>query len=79
MKNMKSTAQGAATTVLAAVSGEYAKYGGKYFEDCDVAGKFADEPGNLLAGGYAPHAYDEKLEGRLWVDSSKLVGVSAED
>ena len=68
---MKSVAQGAATSVYAAVSKEWEGKGGRYFEDCDEAGP--NQSGSM--DGYAAHAYNEEGEKRLWTDSCRLVGV----
>lgn len=71
---MKSPEQGAATTLLAAVGKEFAHKGGKYLEDCAVAGP-AKEGATLADAGYAPYAYDAEKEGKLWKISCELVGV----
>ena len=77
---MKSPAQGAATTIVAAVaSGPFSGKGGMYLEDCDVSGPVPEGNESPLASGYAKHAYDEEKEKRLWGDSCRMVGVSAED
>lgn len=68
---MKSPAQGAATTVYAAVSRDWAGKGGRYLEDCDEASE--NEPGSVA--GYAKWAYNEQDEKKLWADSCKMVGV----
>ena len=68
---MKSVPQGAATSVLCAVSKELEGKGGRYFEDCDEAE--LNKSGAME--GYAAHAYDEEGEKNLWADSCKLVGV----
>lgn len=73
MRTYKSVEQGAATTVLAAVGKQWEGRGGRYLEDCDEA-KPAEE-GNPMGGGYAKYAYNEALEGRLWRDSLRLVGL----
>jgi NAD(P)-dependent dehydrogenase (short-subunit alcohol dehydrogenase family) len=64
-KSLKSTEQGAATTVWAAIGKELEGTGGKYLQDCRV-GVDAD---------VAPHTYNPEAEARLWRDSLKLVGV----
>lgn len=69
--SMKSVPQGAATSVLCAVSKGLEGKGGRYFEDCEEAE--ANKPGSMA--GYAAHAYDEEGEKRLWADSCKMVGV----
>ncbi|KAL2349720.1 hypothetical protein BJ546DRAFT_866137 [Cryomyces antarcticus] len=73
---MKSTEQGAATTVLAAVGKVYEGKGGLCLEDCDIAApaKAAD----LGAQGHAAHAFDKEKEVRLWEDSLKMVGLTGE-
>ncbi|TKA80098.1 hypothetical protein B0A49_02443 [Cryomyces minteri] len=73
---MKSTAQGAATTVLAAVGRVYEGRGGLYLEDCDVAAPAKEA--DLGAQGHAAHAFDKEKEARLWGDSLKMVGVTGE-
>ena len=65
---MKSTAQGAATTVWAAVGKELEGKGGLYLEDCGVSSE----------GKYAAWAYDKEKEGRLWGVSLKMVGLEDE-
>lgn len=71
---MKSAAQGAATSVFAALSKEWEGRGGRYLENC------AESPPvpkghKQTDAGYVPHAYDEEGEKRLWVDSLRMVGV----
>ncbi|WP_007514284.1 SDR family NAD(P)-dependent oxidoreductase [Pseudofrankia saprophytica] len=66
----KSVAQGAATSVLVAVSPLLEGVGGRYFEDCGeatVAG-----PGDRF--GVAPHALDPQSAARLWDVSAAMVG-----
>ncbi|KAJ3007588.1 hypothetical protein HKX48_009043 [Thoreauomyces humboldtii] len=70
---MKSTAQGAATTVWAAVGAEWANKGGKYLEDCSVSPAHGTEGINPMLG-YAKHAYDPEAEKKLWQLSNRLVG-----
>lgn len=77
-KYMKSPAQGAATTIYAALSQEWEGRGGRYLEDCAESPAVA--PGwGATAIGYAPHAYDEKDARQLWMDSCKMVGVTDEE
>ncbi|KAM5343785.1 hypothetical protein ACJ41O_012322 [Fusarium nematophilum] len=64
----KSSEQGAATTVLAAVSPELEGQGGLYLEDTQVA----KLPGRGIAG-YADWAYDEEGPGKLWEKSLELL------
>ncbi len=67
---LKSTEQGAATTVLAAVGKEYEGKGRLYLEDCGTAGPTED--GNA---GYEPYAFDKEKEARLLTDSLKMLGL----
>jgi len=73
LRGMKRLDQGAATTVLAAVSHEWEGKGGKYLEDVSVAKP--DEECTLPNTGYAPHAYDTEAAKRLWAESLRWVGV----
>ncbi|MGE0307200.1 MAG: oxidoreductase [Acidimicrobiia bacterium] len=59
---MKSTQQGAATTVLVATSPDVIADAGKYFEDC------------ALSPNLAPHASGADDAKRLWSISEELVG-----
>lgn len=70
--SMKSPQQGAATTVWAAIGREWEGKGGKYLNDCTVAGIPQEGGVNL---GYAPHAYDEEAAKKLWEVSMQLVGL----
>ena len=69
----KSAAQGAATTVWAAVAAEWEGKGGRYLENCSVAA-----PSSGQMSGYAAHAFDEEAAQRLWVESCGLVGLEGE-
>lgn len=74
-KQFKNPAQGAATTVWAAVSPHFeGKNGGQYLEDVGESPPVAENPA-LGAPGYAKHAYDEKAENSLWKVSCEVVGV----
>ena len=68
---LKSTEQGAATTVLAAVGTEYEKKGMLYLEDCATA-----QPTESGNAGYMPYAFDKEKEARLFTDSLKMVGLT---
>ncbi|KPM42138.1 hypothetical protein AK830_g4413 [Neonectria ditissima] len=71
-KQMKSTEQGAATTIVALLGREWENKGGRYLEDCAEAIPAA---GTDISGpGYVAYAYDEAKEARLWADSLKIVG-----
>ena len=71
---LKSTEQGAATSVLAAVGKVYEGKGRLYLEDCDVTEltKTGDE-------GHSAYAFDKEKEARLWRDSLRMVGLLEED
>lgn len=75
---LKSTAQGAATTVWAAVAKTLEGRGALYLEDCAVGQesdeeiKFNGAPG---ISGFAPFAFDEEGEKKLWDMSCDMVGV----
>ena len=76
----KNSAQGAATSVYAALSQEWANKGGKYLSDCVEQRKFPDDEQNFLKmgdDGYRAWAYDEAGERKLWEVSLKAIG--AED
>lgn len=75
---MKSPAQGAATTVWAAVSPHFeGKNGGRYLADVGEQGP-VDKDAQMSGEGYGPHAYDEEAAERLWKLSFEAVGLSAE-
>jgi hypothetical protein len=65
----KTPEQGAATSVLVATSSQLDGVGGRYFEDCQVAG--LNEPGTRR--GVAAHALDPESATRLWKVSTELV------
>lgn len=73
----KSTAQGAATTVYAAISKYWEGKGGRYLENCAESGP-VQEPRTPVSPGYALHAFDEEKEKKLWLDSLKMVGLEGE-
>ncbi|KAJ5432726.1 uncharacterized protein N7458_011882 [Penicillium daleae] len=70
--------QGAATTVWAAVAKALEKHGGKYLDDCQIAGPHDPETGPMGAG-YAPWAYDEVNATKLWDVSMKMVGLDGKN
>ena len=75
---MKSTAQGASTSVYAALGKEWDGKGGIYLEDCEESPLM--EPGATATdNGYVPHAYDEKAAKQVWEDSCKMVGVEDDE
>ncbi|KAJ9145075.1 Short-chain dehydrogenase [Pleurostoma richardsiae] len=67
-KVWKSPEQGAATTVLAAISPELEGRGGLYLEDTQVA-----KPPARGITGYADWAYDKDGPGKLWDKSLELL------
>ncbi|KAH6984244.1 hypothetical protein BKA56DRAFT_642534 [Ilyonectria sp. MPI-CAGE-AT-0026] len=73
----KSVKQGAATTVLAAVSKEWEGRGEKYLENCAETQPGEDDH-NPLGVGYVPHTYDVAKAKRLWADSLKMTGLPEE-
>lgn len=74
LRSVKDPAQGAATSVYAALGKEWEGRGGRYLENCTESPPV--RKGNSATDvGYAPHAYDEEGEKRLWVDSLKMVGL----
>lgn len=76
-KYMKNAEQGAATTVYAALSKDWEGRGGRYLEDCGESEQTTSQ--DPLSNGYAPHAYNEEGEKRLWADSLKFVGLKDEE
>ena len=69
---VKTSEQGAATTIWAAVSPKLDGLGGLYLEECDVARVVAaDDP---CADGVRPFAIDDVAAERLWDLSVKLTG-----
>lgn len=74
---LKTTSQGAATTVWAAVGKVWEGVGAKYLEDMregHMAEKF-----DVVAGGYAPFVFDEEAEVKLWKLSEEMTGTRSED
>ncbi|KAE9376397.1 NAD(P)-binding protein [Stipitochalara longipes BDJ] len=71
---LKSTEQGAATTVVAAVGKEWEGNGGKYLEDCEEA-KRGEDDGDGFGIGSVSQTYDSETEARLWRDSLEMVGM----
>lgn len=75
----KSAAQGAATSVYAAVSKEWKGKGGRYLSNCMEMGPFQGKEGiEVMDEGYAPWAYDKEKEDRLWKDSLKMLRAGGE-
>ncbi|KAH7358314.1 WW domain-containing oxidoreductase [Plectosphaerella cucumerina] len=77
LKSMKNPAQGAATTVYAALSKEWEGRGGRYLSNLAEATAVDPAAGGLPSEPhYFPWAYDRETEEKLWDASCKLVGVS---
>jgi NAD(P)-dependent dehydrogenase (short-subunit alcohol dehydrogenase family) len=73
-EGFKTTEQGAATSVWAAVGDELDGVGGLYLEDCNQAVPWSQErPWN----GVMPHALDPEAADRLWELSVKMTGAGA--
>ncbi|VUC35957.1 unnamed protein product [Clonostachys rosea] len=74
----KSPEQGAATTVWAATAKALENEGAKYLEDCQIAPQWEQDSG-MLGVGYAPWAFDEAGEAKLWNVSLGLVGLQSQE
>lgn len=72
-KMMKSSEQGAATTVWAAIGKEWEDRGGEYLAECGKTTRGNDNH-EITGVGFAGHAYDPEREARLWKDSLEMVG-----
>ncbi|TGJ85028.1 hypothetical protein E0Z10_g3714 [Xylaria hypoxylon] len=70
---MKSPEQGAATTIVAAVSKEWEGKGGKYLEDCAVA---KTEPFFMGFWGVTDYVYDEEKENKTWELTLNALGLA---
>jgi NAD(P)-dependent dehydrogenase (short-subunit alcohol dehydrogenase family) len=79
---MKSTQQGAATTVWAAVGAELRGRGGLYLEDVSEPALRAVQPGtgfaDVMGGGRAEYAYDADAARQLWDISDKLTAAPSD-
>ena len=74
-KTLKNPAQGAATTVWAAVAKELEGKGGIYLDEVAEA-ELAPPDRLYYLGGYAPQAFDPPTEKKLWAESLRLIGLS---
>ena len=68
----KTIQQGAATSVLVAVSPLLAGIGGRYFEDCNEASTVSQHPSDF-GGGVAPYALNPDNAARLWAIAQTLI------
>ncbi len=66
----KSTEQGAATSIWAAVSRDLEGVGGRYLEDCSIAKPWSSES---PFSGVMPYALDAEHARRLWSVSEELI------
>jgi NAD(P)-dependent dehydrogenase (short-subunit alcohol dehydrogenase family) len=69
---IKTTEQGAATSVLLAVSPELEGVGGRYYEDCHEA-EVIERRSGYAAAGVAPYALDPANADRLWEVSLRML------
>ncbi|RYG68817.1 SDR family NAD(P)-dependent oxidoreductase [bacterium] len=74
IENLKTTEQGAATSVLLATSPQLEGIGGRYFADCNEA-KPIDHR-TLDRDVVAPYALDPANAERLWEESLRLLGIN---
>jgi len=79
MKILVLVEQGAATTVWAALSGEWEGKGGRYLEDCAVSPAAKEGDLSALDSGYKPYAYDKEASSRLWELSNTMVGLPKDE
>ena len=70
---LKTPEQGAATSVLLAVSPELEGVGGRYYEDCHEA-EVVDRRPDTTFHGVAPYAVDPANAARLWEESLRMLG-----
>jgi hypothetical protein len=76
---LKSPAQGAATSVYAAVGAEWEGKGGLYRSDCAAQGPFrGEDPMSATDEGYQTWAFDREAEEELWKQSLVMVGLGGE-
>jgi NAD(P)-dependent dehydrogenase (short-subunit alcohol dehydrogenase family) len=68
---VKTTEEGASTTVVVATSPLLEGVGGRYFANCNEAEVVAKRPGDMT--GVAPYALDEANADRLWDVSERLL------
>ncbi|KAK1456138.1 short-chain dehydrogenase [Colletotrichum melonis] len=74
IRYLKNAAQGAATSVLAAVGAEWEGRGGYYLADCVEQG-LAVDPFSQTDMGYASWAFDEQEANKLWEESCRMIGL----
>ncbi|KAI0378948.1 NAD(P)-binding protein [Hypomontagnella monticulosa] len=74
-KLLQSTAQGASTTVWAAVAKELEGKGGLYLDEIAEA-ELTPRDAPTYSGGYGDNTFDVQAEKKLWSESLKLVGLT---
>jgi len=80
-RNLKTVAEGAATTVWCATSPRLAGIGGVYCENVDIAPISAFQSGSTTIGdstrvnGVMPYAIDPASADRLWALSERMLGI----
>ncbi|KAH8894679.1 putative short-chain dehydrogenase [Thozetella sp. PMI_491] len=79
MKIMQSPEQGASTTVWAAAGKVWEGQGGKFLSACALAPMDTGDLSTQTSDGYAPWAYDEDGETKLWELSVDLAGLKEEE
>ncbi|SCM73521.1 putative oxidoreductase [uncultured Pleomorphomonas sp.] len=78
-RNLKTVAQGTATTVWCATSPRLAGLGGVYCENCDIAPISTFQPGSttmedaMRISGVMPYAVDAASADRLWALSEEMI------
>ncbi|KAK2767881.1 short-chain dehydrogenase [Colletotrichum kahawae] len=73
IRHLKNAAQGAATSVLAAVGSDWEGKGGRYLADCVEQGQAVD-PSSRTDLGHASWAFDQGKASKLWEESCKMIG-----
>jgi hypothetical protein len=71
---LKTPEQGAATSVLLAVSPDLEGVGGRYYEDCQQAPVVDRRPDTFPLQGMANYALDPANAERLWEVSLRMLG-----
>ncbi|MRX11473.1 SDR family NAD(P)-dependent oxidoreductase [Pseudoduganella sp. FT25W] len=72
---VKTVAQGAATTLWAGITADAETIGGKYCEDCHVGEILADDAAvSAFSAGVRPYAIDPVRADALWARAEELVG-----
>lgn len=71
---LKTVAQGAATTVWAGIVADADLIGGQYCEDCGVGQILADPGVSIFTPGFLPYAIDPDRAEALWEKANDMVG-----